>query len=170
MSFSMCPLFPSLTPRLVDPLWHRVDAAKNEDAELEKLEKEQMNNVKAVKEKDYHLTPIGNFLYFLLRIIVLNKFIGPQLYIVFYSPCLSLARLDQFLGRLSPLDEKTYVSVLPMTLKKIFVSKGQWMNVKLFIVWIRQILGWENASKHLGDTLGGKKEYLETTMIYDSRV
>jgi hypothetical protein len=26
-------------PRLVDPLWHRVDVAKNEDADLEKLEK-----------------------------------------------------------------------------------------------------------------------------------
>jgi hypothetical protein len=66
MTFSMSscqpPLFPSLTPRLVDPLWHRVDVAKNEDAELEKLEKEQEAFVKAVKEKDYHLTPIGEFI------------------------------------------------------------------------------------------------------------
>ena len=59
-STSSCqPLFPSLVPRLVDPLWHKVDVAKNEDAELEKLEKEQENIIKNVKEKDYHLTPIG---------------------------------------------------------------------------------------------------------------
>ena len=58
------PLFPSLTPRLVDPLWHKVDVAKNEDLELEKLEKEQENFVKSIKEKDYHLTPIGKVLYF----------------------------------------------------------------------------------------------------------
>ncbi len=64
MAFSMSscqPLFPSLVPRLVDPLWHKVDVAKNEDAELEKLEKEQENLIKNVKEKDYHLTPIGKY-------------------------------------------------------------------------------------------------------------
>ena len=62
--FSVCgsqPLTPSLMPKLVDPLWYKidVDVAKNEDAELERLEKEQESFVKSIKEKDCHLTPIG---------------------------------------------------------------------------------------------------------------
>jgi hypothetical protein len=43
----------------VDPLWYKVDVAKNEDAELERLEKELENYVKSIKEKDCHFTPIG---------------------------------------------------------------------------------------------------------------
>ena len=43
MTFSLSasnPLFPSLMPRLVDPLWFKVDAPQDENAELTKLEKE----------------------------------------------------------------------------------------------------------------------------------
>jgi len=53
------PLFPSLMPRLVDPLWFRVDVPKNEDFELEKLEKEYEITLKNVKEKDSNLAPVG---------------------------------------------------------------------------------------------------------------
>ena len=65
MSFSLTgglPLFPSLTPRVVDPLY-KLDVAKNEDAELVCLEKEHENFVKSIKEKDCHLTPIGKDLF-----------------------------------------------------------------------------------------------------------
>ena len=65
MSFSLTgglPLFPSLTPRVVDPLY-KLDVAKNEDAELVRLEKEHENFVKSIKEKDCHLTPIGKDLF-----------------------------------------------------------------------------------------------------------
>ena len=43
MTFSISasnPLFPELTPRLVDPLWFKVDPQQDENAELTKLEKE----------------------------------------------------------------------------------------------------------------------------------
>ena len=62
MSFSTSasnPLFPSLTPRLVDPQWFSVDAPKDENSELEKLEKEHASSLKAVAEKDITVLPIG---------------------------------------------------------------------------------------------------------------
>ena len=53
------PLFPSLTPRLVDPQWFKVDAPKDEDSELAKLEKEHAASLKAIAEKDMAVLPIG---------------------------------------------------------------------------------------------------------------
>ena len=61
MAFSLSssnPLFPSLLPRAVDPLWHRVDEPKDEDAELTRLEKEHENGIKNISEKVYQ-PPIG---------------------------------------------------------------------------------------------------------------
>ena len=42
----MSPGFPSLLPRQADPLWHRVDLPKDEDAELTKMEKENEERMK----------------------------------------------------------------------------------------------------------------------------
>jgi len=47
----MQPLFPSLLPRQVDPLWHEVDVAKDEDAELAKLEKDHETWMKSFTSK-----------------------------------------------------------------------------------------------------------------------
>ena len=61
MSFCLSsthPLFPSLLPRPVDPLWHRVDEPKDEDAELARLEKEHETWIKNIAEKSYQ-APIG---------------------------------------------------------------------------------------------------------------
>merc|ERR1712088_1129165 len=52
------PLFPSLLPRPVDALWHRVDEPKDEDAELSRLEQEHENSIKNIAEKTYP-PPIG---------------------------------------------------------------------------------------------------------------
>lgn len=40
------PLFPTLTPRIVDPLWFSVDKALNDETELIQLELEHRNWVK----------------------------------------------------------------------------------------------------------------------------
>ena len=51
MTFSLSasnPLFPSLMPRLVDPLWFKVDAPQDENAELTKLEKEHAGKCRAL--------------------------------------------------------------------------------------------------------------------------
>ena len=39
-------MFPSLLPRQADPLWHRVDLPRDEDAELTKMEKENEDRMK----------------------------------------------------------------------------------------------------------------------------
>ena len=39
-------MFPSLLPRQADPLWHRVDLPRDEDAELTKMEKENEERMK----------------------------------------------------------------------------------------------------------------------------
>ena len=39
-------LFPSCMPRLVDPLWFKVDAPQDENAELQKLEKDHAGKFK----------------------------------------------------------------------------------------------------------------------------
>merc|ERR1711863_91182 len=62
MTFSLSasnPLFPSLMPRLVDPLWFKVDAPQDENAELTKLEKEHSDWLKSIGERDTALLPIG---------------------------------------------------------------------------------------------------------------
>ena len=61
MSFSLSgthPLFPSLLPTPVDPLWHKVDVPKDEDAELARLEKEYEQTMKNLTKKS-HQPPIG---------------------------------------------------------------------------------------------------------------
>ena len=61
MSFSLSggqPLFPSLLPRQVDPLWHRVDVPKDEDAELAKLEKDYETWMKSYTKRSLQ-PPIG---------------------------------------------------------------------------------------------------------------
>ena len=62
MTFSISasnPLFPELTPRLVDPLWFKVDPQQDENAELTKLEKEHSEILKSIGERDTALLPIG---------------------------------------------------------------------------------------------------------------
>ena len=42
------PLFPKLTPRIVDPLWFSVDKALNDENELTQLELEHRNWVSRI--------------------------------------------------------------------------------------------------------------------------
>ena len=58
-SLSSIPTNSSLTPRLVDPLWLKVDVPKDENSELSKLEKEHVDWLKSLGEKDLGLLPIG---------------------------------------------------------------------------------------------------------------
>ena len=53
------PLQPSLMPRLVDPLWLRVDVPRDENSELTKMEKEHHEWLKSLGERDLGLLPIG---------------------------------------------------------------------------------------------------------------
>ncbi len=59
MSNSFKPLLPSLLPRLVDPLWHKVDEPKDENLELTKMEKEQEQKMKAITKSFSDIQPIG---------------------------------------------------------------------------------------------------------------
>lgn len=62
MTFSLSastPLYPSLMPRLVDPLWFKSDVPQDENVELSKLEKEHSEWLKSIGEKDTGLLPIG---------------------------------------------------------------------------------------------------------------
>lgn len=56
---SLRPRFPSLLPRSVDPLWHRVDEARDENAELVRLEREQELKRKAIAKSYSDVPPIG---------------------------------------------------------------------------------------------------------------
>ena len=63
MTFSLSasnPLYPSLMPRLVDPLWFKSDVPIDENVELSRLEKEHSEWLKSIGEKDTGLLPIGN--------------------------------------------------------------------------------------------------------------
>nr|ACO13118.1 C11orf51 homolog [Lepeophtheirus salmonis] len=57
--YSYKPFFPSLLPRLTDPLWHRVDAPKDEEAELSRLENERAQWIKGISERYGEMAPIG---------------------------------------------------------------------------------------------------------------
>eukprot|EP00096_Caligus_rogercresseyi_P011369 TRINITY_DN4451_c0_g1_i1.p2 TRINITY_DN4451_c0_g1~~TRINITY_DN4451_c0_g1_i1.p2 ORF type:complete len:118 (+),score=59.71 TRINITY_DN4451_c0_g1_i1:47-400(+) len=57
--YSYKPFFPSLLPRLTDPLWHRVDTPKDEEAELSRLENETAQWFKGISERYGEITPIG---------------------------------------------------------------------------------------------------------------
>ena len=63
MTFSLGasnPLFPSLMPRLVDPLWLKTDVPQDENQELKKLETDHVMWLRSLGEKDLNLLPIGN--------------------------------------------------------------------------------------------------------------
>ncbi|KAI1287090.1 hypothetical protein HDE_10676 [Halotydeus destructor] len=53
------PLYPSLRLPVVDPNWFSFDKAVDEDAELTALEKEHVNWLNEVSQKDSELVPPG---------------------------------------------------------------------------------------------------------------
>ena len=60
-SFSAAsPLYPSLMPRLVDPLWFKSDVPQDENVELSKVEKEHSDWLKSIGEKEIGFPPIGS--------------------------------------------------------------------------------------------------------------
>lgn len=52
-------MFPSLLPRISDPLWFNVDKPCDDENEISKLEEEQEAWLKAIAEKDKDVVPIG---------------------------------------------------------------------------------------------------------------
>ena len=67
MTFSLSaasPLYPSLMPRLVDPLWFKSDVPQDENMELSKVEKEHSEWLKSVGEKEIGFPPIGKNVHF----------------------------------------------------------------------------------------------------------
>ena len=56
---SLRPCFPAVLPRSVDPLWHRVDEARDENAELTRLEREQEIRKKSIAKSYSDIPPIG---------------------------------------------------------------------------------------------------------------
>ena len=68
------PLFPSLMPRLVDPLWFKSDVPEDENIELSKMEKEHSEWLKSIGEKDTNLIPIGILLILYFEIQKERKF------------------------------------------------------------------------------------------------
>lgn len=62
MTFSLSaasPLYPSLMPRLVDPLWFKSDVPQDENVELSKVEKEHAEWLKSIGDKEIGFLPIG---------------------------------------------------------------------------------------------------------------
>ncbi|XP_074651402.1 anaphase-promoting complex subunit 15-like [Tubulanus polymorphus] len=53
------PLFPSLLPRIDDPVWFNVDKAYDDDSDLNTLETEHRKMLQSIAEKDNDITPIG---------------------------------------------------------------------------------------------------------------
>ncbi|XP_064609794.1 anaphase-promoting complex subunit 15-like [Liolophura sinensis] len=53
------PLFPSLTPRAVDPLWFSLDGSSDDESELAKLEEEYQTWKQSIAEKYQNIVPIG---------------------------------------------------------------------------------------------------------------
>ena len=66
MTFSLSaasPLYPSLMPRLVDPLWFKSDVPQDENVELSKVEKEHTEWLKSIGDKEIGFLPIGTNLF-----------------------------------------------------------------------------------------------------------
>uniref|UniRef100_A0A0A9W024 Protein HSPC020 n=1 Tax=Lygus hesperus TaxID=30085 RepID=A0A0A9W024_LYGHE len=53
------PLFPNLTPRIVDPLWFNIDRPTCDETELIQLEHEHKSWLSKISQKDSDINPIG---------------------------------------------------------------------------------------------------------------
>ncbi|XP_054272341.1 anaphase-promoting complex subunit 15B [Macrosteles quadrilineatus] len=53
------PLFPTLTPKIVDSLWFSIDKPRNDESELVQLEQEHQSWLNSINQRDCELTPIG---------------------------------------------------------------------------------------------------------------
>ncbi|XP_075228418.1 uncharacterized protein LOC142328484 [Lycorma delicatula] len=55
----LIPLFPSLAPKITDPLWFSVDRPRNDESELLQLEQEHSTWLNSIGQKDCDVIPIG---------------------------------------------------------------------------------------------------------------
>ncbi|BES93316.1 anaphase promoting complex subunit 15 [Nesidiocoris tenuis] len=53
------PLFPDLTPRIIDPLWFGIDKSASDETELLQLEHEHKSWLQKIAQKDSDVIPIG---------------------------------------------------------------------------------------------------------------
>ncbi|XP_022906578.1 anaphase-promoting complex subunit 15-like [Onthophagus taurus] len=56
---SSYPLFPKLTPKLIDPAWFGMDKSFDEDAEVTQLEQEHQKWLSSIAQRYSNVTPIG---------------------------------------------------------------------------------------------------------------
>ncbi|XP_039299633.1 anaphase-promoting complex subunit 15B [Nilaparvata lugens] len=55
----LIPLFPTLAPKVTDPLWFNVDKPRNDETELFHLEQEHSSWLASLGQKDCDVIPIG---------------------------------------------------------------------------------------------------------------
>ncbi|CAH0388285.1 unnamed protein product [Bemisia tabaci] len=53
------PLFPTLSPRVVDPLWFSVDKPKNDESDLAQQEQQHQSWMNSIGSREAEFTPIG---------------------------------------------------------------------------------------------------------------
>ena len=53
------PLFPSLTPRYIDPNWFQVDRPMDEEVELSAMEKDHCSQLSEITSRDHDFIPTG---------------------------------------------------------------------------------------------------------------
>uniref|UniRef100_A0A1B6D2N6 Anaphase-promoting complex subunit 15 n=1 Tax=Clastoptera arizonana TaxID=38151 RepID=A0A1B6D2N6_9HEMI len=53
------PLFPDLTPKMIDSLWFTLDRPRNDESELLQLETQHQNWLNSIQNMDGELLPIG---------------------------------------------------------------------------------------------------------------